>query len=84
MVLNILGWIIFGLIVGAVAKVLVPGNDSNSWINSILLGIAGSFVGGILSSLLFGSKGENFVRYSGWLMSIVGSIILLLLFRFLF
>ncbi len=46
MIFNIIGWIIFGLIVGAVAKFLVPGNDSNSGLNSILLGVAGSFVGG--------------------------------------
>lgn len=84
MIFNIISWIIFGLIVGAIAKFLIPGHDSHSIINTILLGIAGSFVGGFLGNLLFGSKGENHARYGGWIMSIVGSIILLLLIRWIF
>jgi uncharacterized membrane protein YeaQ/YmgE (transglycosylase-associated protein family) len=84
MILNLISWIVFGLIVGAIAKFLTPGDDSNSWINSILLGIAGSFVGGFLSNLLFKSKGENTVRYGGWIMSIVGAIILQLIIRYFF
>lgn len=84
MIFNIIGWVVFGLIVGAIAKFLVPGNDSNSILNTILLGIAGSFVGGFLGNLLFGSKGENAARYGGWIMSIIGSILLLFLIRWLF
>jgi uncharacterized membrane protein YeaQ/YmgE (transglycosylase-associated protein family) len=84
MIFNIIGWIVFGLIVGALAKLLMPGNDSNSLITTILLGIAGSFVGGFLGNLLFGSKGESAVRYGGWILSIVGAMILLLLKRWLF
>ncbi|HUO84833.1 MAG TPA: GlsB/YeaQ/YmgE family stress response membrane protein, partial [Thermoanaerobaculia bacterium] len=44
--MSIIGWIIFGLIVGAIAKLVMPGNDPGGWIVTILLGIAGSFVGG--------------------------------------
>lgn len=84
MIFNIIGWVVFGLIVGAIAKFLVPGNDSNSILNTILLGIAGSFVGGFLGNLLFGSKGENAARYGGWIMSIIGSVLLLFLIRWLF
>lgn len=84
MIFNIISWIVFGLIVGAIARLFVRNDGIESWTMTIILGIAGSFVGGILSSLLFGSKGENFVRYSGWIMSIVGAIILLLLKRWLF
>lgn len=84
MIFNIISWIIFGLIVGAIARFFVSNDGVEGWTMTILLGVAGSFVGGILSSLLFGSKGEDFVRYSGWIMSIIGSIILLLLFRWLF
>lgn len=83
MIFNIIGWIIFGLIVGALAKLLVPGNDSNSIINTILLGIAGSFVGGFIGNLLFSKKGETTARYGGWIMSIVGAIALQLLFNWL-
>lgn len=84
MIFNLIGWILFGLIVGAIAKFLLPGNDSNSIINTILLGIAGSFVGGFLGNLLFGSKGESAARYGGWVMSIVGAIVLQLAIRWLF
>ena len=81
MIFNIIGWIIFGLIVGAIAKFLVPGNDSNNIITTILLGIAGSFIGGFLGNLLFSKKGENHARYGGWILSIVGAIILQLLYN---
>jgi uncharacterized membrane protein YeaQ/YmgE (transglycosylase-associated protein family) len=84
MIFNIISWLVFGLIVGAIAKFLTPGNDSNNWITTIILGIAGSFVGGFLGNLLFGSKGENAVRYGGWVFSIIGAIILLLLKRTFF
>jgi uncharacterized membrane protein YeaQ/YmgE (transglycosylase-associated protein family) len=46
--MGIIGWIIFGLIVGAVAKFLMPGRDPGGWIVTILLGIAGALVGGFL------------------------------------
>ena len=83
MIFNILGWIVFGLIVGAIANFLI-GAESTNYTRTILLGIAGSFVGGFLGNLLFGSKGENAARYAGWGMSIVGAIILQLLIRWLF
>lgn len=75
--MNILGWIIFGLIVGAIAKLLMPGRDPGGWIVTILLGIAGSFVGGFLASALMGYREQT----AGWIGSIVGAIILLALYR---
>lgn len=71
--MGILGWIVFGLIVGAVAKLLMPGRDPGGIIVTILLGIAGSVVGG----MLFGGS-DNRVGIIG---SIVGALILLLLYR---
>src|SRR5712691_9362390 len=50
--MNIIGWLLFGLIVGAIAKFLMPGRDPGGWIVTILLGIAGSFVGGFFASML--------------------------------
>ncbi len=84
MIFNIISWIVFGLIVGAIAKFLVWGNDSNNPITTILLGIAGSFVGGLLANVLFKSKGESAVRYGGWIMSIIGAMLLLVLKRMFF
>jgi uncharacterized membrane protein YeaQ/YmgE (transglycosylase-associated protein family) len=57
--MSILSWIILGLIAGALAKMLMPGKDGGGWIITILLGVAGSFVGGYLGSLMgMGTTGE--------------------------
>jgi len=75
--MNILGWILFGLIVGAIAKFLMPGRDPGGWIVTILLGIAGSFVGGFLATTLMGRQEQT----AGWIGSIVGAIALLFIYR---
>jgi Predicted membrane protein len=75
--MNILGWILFGLIVGALAKLLMPGRDPGGWIVTILLGIAGSFVGGFLATTLMGRQEST----AGWIGSIIGAIILLFIYR---
>ena len=74
---NIIGWLLFGLVVGAIAKFLMPGRDPGGWIVTILLGVAGSFVGGFLASQLTG--GTN--NAAGWIGSIVGAMILLFIYR---
>ena len=75
--MNILGWILFGLVVGAIAKFLMPGRDPGGWIVTILLGIAGSFVGGFLASALMGRTNQT----AGWIGSIIGAIALLFIYR---
>jgi uncharacterized membrane protein YeaQ/YmgE (transglycosylase-associated protein family) len=73
-------WIILvGLVIGAIAKLLMPGKDPGGCIVTILLGIAGALVGTWIGRLFIG---ENYV--AGWIMSIVGAMILLLLYRLLF
>lgn len=74
---SILGWIVFGLIVGAIARLLMPGRQNMGWLMTIVLGIVGSFAGGALSSLLFGSS-EGIFHPGGWIMSILGALILLI------
>jgi uncharacterized membrane protein YeaQ/YmgE (transglycosylase-associated protein family) len=80
MLLNVLAWIIFGLLVGALARLIVPGRDPMGCLGTILLGIAGSVVGGFLGSLLFGGLGEGF-RPAGFLGAVIGGIIVLLIWR---
>ncbi len=75
--MNILGWLLFGLIVGALAKFLMPGNDPGGWIVTILLGIAGSFVGGFLASALLGRTSQT----AGWIGSVIGAMVLLFVYR---
>jgi len=75
-----LGWIIFGLIVGIIAKLLMPGRDPGGFIITILLGIAGALLGGFIGRAL-GFYGPN--QGAGFLMSVLGAILLLVLYRFL-
>jgi uncharacterized membrane protein YeaQ/YmgE (transglycosylase-associated protein family) len=75
--MNIIGWILFGLVVGAIAKFLMPGRDPGGWIVTILLGIAGSFVGGFLATAVMGREEQT----AGWIGSILGAIILLFVYR---
>ena len=74
--------LIIGLIAGFVARALVPGNDSMGILATILLGIVGSFVGGLLADLLFRNDAEDVgLAPSGLLGSIVGAIVVLLIFN---
>jgi uncharacterized membrane protein YeaQ/YmgE (transglycosylase-associated protein family) len=74
----ILSWIVFGLVVGIVAKLLMPGNDPGGFIVTVLLGVAGALVGGFLGRV-FGFYGPN--QAAGYIMSILGAIVLLALYR---
>jgi uncharacterized membrane protein YeaQ/YmgE (transglycosylase-associated protein family) len=74
----VLSWIVFGLIVGALAKLVMPGNDPGGFIVTVLLGIAGALVGGFLGRAL-GFYGPD--QVAGYIMSIVGAIVLLALYR---
>ena len=75
---GILGLILFGLIVGAVAKLIMPGNDPGGIIVTMLLGIVGAVVGGWLGRAL-GFYGPN--DPAGFLMSLVGAVALLAMYR---
>src|SRR5262245_22904340 len=74
---DILGWIVAGLIIGAIARFLVAGKQPMGWIMTILLGIAGSFVGGGISYLIWGSSPDPFTAWPSYIMSILGAVILL-------
>ncbi|MCC7040696.1 MAG: GlsB/YeaQ/YmgE family stress response membrane protein [Burkholderiales bacterium] len=75
-ILGVIGMIIVGFIVGLLARLFYPGAvDLGFWMTT-LLGIGGSLVGGVLSSLLWRSPGGKFHR-AGWIMSIIGSMILI-------
>jgi uncharacterized membrane protein YeaQ/YmgE (transglycosylase-associated protein family) len=76
----ILSWILFGLVVGIIAKLLMPGRDPGGFIVTILLGIAGALIGGFIGRTM-GFYGPN--ESAGWIISILGAIILLALYRML-
>jgi uncharacterized membrane protein YeaQ/YmgE (transglycosylase-associated protein family) len=75
----IIGLIMIGAVAGFLARLLVPGPDPMSVPMTILLGIGGSFVGGFLINLLF--RGNATISPAGWIGSIVGAVIVLLIYR---
>jgi uncharacterized membrane protein YeaQ/YmgE (transglycosylase-associated protein family) len=76
--MTILGWILFGLVVGAVAKLLMPGRDPGGFIVTILLGIVGALIGGFLGRAMgLYREGEA----AGFFMALLGSIVLLFIYR---
>ena len=85
----IIGWIVFGLIAGLIAKAIMPGRDPGGAIITILLGIVGSVLGGFIGQALFGygrtTNDANDLTRPGFLMSLVlaviGAIILLAIYR---
>ena len=76
--MTVLGWILFGLVVGVVAKFLTPGRDPGGFILTTLLGVAGALLGGYIGRAL-GFYGPN--QAAGFLMSVLGAIVLLLIYR---
>ena len=76
--IGLLGWIIAGLIIGVLAKLVMPGKDPGGIIATILIGIVGALLGGFLGRAL-GLYREG--DAAGWMMSILGAIILLALYR---
>jgi uncharacterized membrane protein YeaQ/YmgE (transglycosylase-associated protein family) len=76
--MSIIGWIIFGLIAGAIARLLVPGRDPMGWVATIVLGIVGSFVGGLIAYLL--KLGTDPYEPGGWILAIIGAVVALLIY----
>ncbi len=79
----IIGLLIIGLIAGFIARALVPGPDPMGIVGTLVLGIIGSFVGGFLGALLFGKDldTEGWFQASGIIGSILGAIVVLLIYR---
>ena len=75
---GILGWIVFGLIVGAIAKLLMPGRDPGGFVITTLLGIAGALLGGFVGRAL-GLYGPE--DPAGFVMALIGAVVLLVLYR---
>ncbi|MGX1273897.1 GlsB/YeaQ/YmgE family stress response membrane protein [Streptomyces phaeoluteigriseus] len=80
--MGIIAWILIGLLAGAVAKMLLPGKDPGGIIITMLIGVAGGLLGGWLGKVIFGVDSiDGFFDLSTWIAAIIGSLILLVLYR---
>lgn len=80
--MGIISWIIFGLVAGLIAKLLMPGRDPGGFIITILLGIAGAVVGGFIATQ-FGYGGVDGFNLGSFVVAVLGAIILLIGYRML-
>jgi uncharacterized membrane protein YeaQ/YmgE (transglycosylase-associated protein family) len=81
---GIISWIVLGLIAGIIAKALMPGKDPGGCIITMLLGVAGAFVGGWVGKTLFHVQLGTFFDLRTWGLAILGALIILLGYRLLF
>jgi uncharacterized membrane protein YeaQ/YmgE (transglycosylase-associated protein family) len=79
---GIIGWVILGLLAGAIAKLLLPGDDPGGIVLTPIIGVAGAFLGGLIAKALgFGDPIDEFFDWSTWIAAIIGSMLLLLAYR---
>jgi len=78
--MSFIGFLLLGLIAGAIAKAILPGTQGGGWFVTLLLGVVGAILGGWLGSLLFGVGIGDFFQLSSWLLAIAGSVIVLLIY----
>jgi uncharacterized membrane protein YeaQ/YmgE (transglycosylase-associated protein family) len=79
-VMGIIGWIVLGLIAGAIAKAILPGKQGGGWLITLILGVVGALLGGFIGSAIFGVGLEDFWSIQTWIVAIVGAIIVLLIY----
>ena len=80
--MGIIAFIILGLLAGIIAKALIPGDDPGGFIITTIIGVVGALLGGFLAAALFGGDPlDEFFDISTWITAIIGSIILLLIYR---
>lgn len=82
--MSFLAFIILGLIAGAIAKFLIPGKQPGGIIVTMLIGVVGALLGGWIGSALFGVGLEEFWSWQTWLVAILGSVVLLLIWGLVF
>ena len=74
------GFLLLGLLAGAIAKLILPGKNGGGWLITLVLGVVGALLGGFLGSLLFNAPLQDFFSLQTWLLAIGGSIIVLVIY----
>ncbi|GLJ61708.1 MULTISPECIES: GlsB/YeaQ/YmgE family stress response membrane protein [Microbacterium] len=77
--MGFIAFLILGLIAGAIAKAILPGNQGGGWIATLILGVVGALLGGWIGTALFGVGVDQFWDLGSWLLAIGGAIIVLLI-----
>jgi uncharacterized membrane protein YeaQ/YmgE (transglycosylase-associated protein family) len=80
--MGIIGWIVLGLIAGAIAKAILPGRQGGGWLMTLLLGVVGALIGGWIGSAIFGIGLEEFWSFQTWIVAILGAILVLAIWGF--
>jgi uncharacterized membrane protein YeaQ/YmgE (transglycosylase-associated protein family) len=78
--MGIIGWIVLGLIAGAIAKAILPGKQGGGWLITLVLGVVGALLGGFIGSAIFNLPLEDFFSIQTWIIAILGSILVLLIY----
>ncbi|SEN58730.1 GlsB/YeaQ/YmgE family stress response membrane protein [Cryobacterium sp. TMT1-3] len=78
--MSFLGFLLLGLIAGAIAKAILPGRQGGGWFITLLLGVVGALLGGWLGGLLFNVNLQEFFSVTTWILAIVGALIVLLIY----
>ena len=78
--MSFLGFLLLGLIAGAIAKAILPGKQGGGWVVTLILGVVGALVGGWIGGAVFGVGYDGFFSIQSWLIAIVGSIVVLLVY----
>lgn len=81
--MSFLGFLLLGLIAGAIAKLILPGRQGGGWITTLILGVIGALIGGWLGGLIFHVGYTGFFSIQSWIIAIAGSIIVLLIWGLL-
>jgi uncharacterized membrane protein YeaQ/YmgE (transglycosylase-associated protein family) len=82
--MSFIAFLILGLIAGAIAKLILPGKQGGGWFVTLILGVVGALLGGWLGGLIFGANLEEFWSVQTWVIAILGSILVLLVYGLIF
>ncbi len=77
--MGIIAWIVFGLLAGAVARLIVPGRQNLGCLTTLVVGVAGAFIGGLIGDVILGHKVHFRFDLGPFLLAVVGAVVLLLL-----
>ena len=81
--MGIIGWIVLGLLAGAIAKAIMPGNQGGGWLATLVLGVVGALLGGFIGSAVFNVGLEGFFNLRTWIIAILGSLLVLVIWGFI-